>query len=161
MKLMTYLKKYASGLLCFVLIAAMALTMVSCKEQPSDSQSSAGTDLESSEAGENSAVESDVRRVGEGATVFTFTVVDGESQTTVFEVSTDETTVGAALLKVGLIAGEDSEYGLYVKTVNGITADYDKDGTYWAFYVNDDYASTGVDSTAIQVGDSYAFKVSK
>ena len=36
--------------------------------------------------------------------------------------------------------------------------DYDKDGTYWAFYINGEYASTGVDSTTIKEGDSYSFK---
>lgn len=50
---------------------------------------------------------------------------------------------------------------LYVKTVNGITADYDTDQTYWAFYVNGEYASTGVDSTPVNEGDTYEFKVEK
>ena len=78
-----------------------------------------------------------------------------------FEVHTDKTTVGEALLDVDLIAGDESEYGLYVKTVNGITADYDVDQTYWAFYVNGEYASTGVDATAIEAGATYSFKVEK
>ena len=76
-----------------------------------------------------------------------------------FEVHTDKATVGEALLELNFIAGDDSEYGLYVKTVNGITADYDKDGVYWAFYINGEYAQTGVDSTNIAEGDSYSFKV--
>lgn len=50
------------------------------------------------------------------------------------------TTVGKALLDQGVIAGEDSSYGLYVKTVNGTTLDYDTDGMYWAFYINGEYA---------------------
>ena len=58
-----------------------------------------------------------------------------------------------------LIAGDESEYGLYVKMVNGITADYDADGVYWAFYINGEYAATGVDSTPITEGESYSFKV--
>ena len=58
-------------------------------------------------------------------------------------------------------AGDEGEYGLYVKTVNGITADYDKDGAYWAFYVNGEYASSGVDSTPIAEGESYCFRVEK
>ena len=49
----------------------------------------------------------------------------------------------------------------YVKTVNGITADYDADGVYWAFYVNGEYAVSGVDSTPIAEGESYSFKVEK
>ena len=85
----------------------------------------------------------------------TETVASAESH---FEIHTDEKTVGAALLSLGLIAGEDSEYGLYVKTVNGVTVDYDQDGKYWAFYVDGEYAATGVDSTDITAGATYTFK---
>ena len=58
-----------------------------------------------------------------------------------------------------MIDGDESEYGLYVKTVNGITADYDTDGVYWAFYINDEYAPTGVDSTTITEGERYSFRI--
>ena len=64
----------------------------------------------------------------------------------------------SALVENGLIAGDDSEYGLYVKTVNGITLDYDKDGKYWAFYEENAYANQGVDSTPIKEGGVYTFK---
>lgn len=97
--------------------------------------------------------------MGEGDTSFDFTVVDQEGNETRFEIRTDEETVGAALLGLDLIAGDESEYGLYVKTVNGITVDYDKDGAYWAFYVNGEYAPTGVSVTAITEGDEYSFRV--
>ena len=60
-----------------------------------------------------------------------------------------------------LIAGDESDYGLYVKEVNGITADYDKDGAYWAFYVDGQYAQSGVDTTNIEEGKTYTFKYEK
>ena len=104
-------------------------------------------------------VQADSNQLGEGSTKFTFTVVDKEGNETQFEIHTDKETVGEALTELGLIAGEESSYGLYVKTVNGITADYDKDGAYWAFYVNGEYAQTGVDSTMITEGDNYSFQV--
>ena len=69
--------------------------------------------------------------------------------------------MGDALTELGLIAGEESDYGLYVKTVNGVTLDYDADGAYWAFYVNGEYAQTGVDATTITEGDAYSFKAEK
>ena len=86
-------------------------------------------------------------------------MVDGAGQETRFQIRTDETTVGAALLKLGLIAGDQGQYGLYVKTVNGITVDYDTDGRYWAFYVDGEYASTGVDDTQAVQGGTYSFQV--
>ena len=82
-----------------------------------------------------------------------------QGKETAYQISTDKKTVGEALVELNLIAGEDSQYGLNVKTVNGVTVDYDKDGKYWAFYVNGAYASKGVDSTDIEAGATYSFKV--
>ena len=99
--------------------------------------------------------------LGEGSVKFTFIVVDADGNETNFVVNTDKETVGDALLEQNLIEGEEGDYGLYVKTVNGITADYDTDQTYWAFYVNGEYATAGVDSTPVNEGDTYEFKVEK
>ena len=95
---------------------------------------------------------------GTGASAFTFEVTNVEGTTKSFTVHTDETVVGKALLDAGLIAGEDSDYGLYVKTVMGITLDYDTDGKYWAFYVDGAYAMSGVDQTELTAGSTYAFR---
>lgn len=144
-------KKLLSFILCMVLIVAAALFTNGCNGGTGNAVSS-GTEAE--------ADTSDGGKVlGEGDKQFAFTVTDQDGNETAFEIHTDKETVGEALLEVGLIEGEDSEYGLYVKSVNGITADYDKDGVYWAFYVNGEYAQSGVDSTAITEGDAYSFKV--
>ena len=99
--------------------------------------------------------------IGQGSKTFTMEVTDAEGATITFTVKTDEKTVGAALLALEVIAGDPGEYGLYVKTVNGTTVDYDTDGAYWAFYVDGAYATTGVDQTDIADGSTYAFKVEK
>ncbi len=98
--------------------------------------------------------------LGEGSKTFIFKVVV-EENTVTFTIHTDEDTVGDALISLGLIAGEDSQFGLYVKQVNGMSADYDVDQTYWAFYVNGEYGMTGVDSTTIVESDIYSFVRSK
>ncbi|MGM9599037.1 MAG: DUF4430 domain-containing protein [Faecousia sp.] len=140
------LQKVLSFLLCIVLIAAMALGTIGCSDTTAnDTTATVGTM-------ENGKV------YGEGSTEFTFTVVDTEGKEVQATIRTDKTTVGEALLDLGLIAGEDGEYGLYVKTVNGTTLDYDKDGKYWAFYIDGEYAMTGVDSTEITAGSVYSFK---
>ena len=133
-----------------VLIVAMALSASGCS-------GSQNNDTPSTSAADTNAA-SDVTVLGEGNTSFIFFVTDLDGNQTQFEIHTDKTTVGEALLELNLIAGDDSEYGLYVKTVNDITVDYDKDGKYWAFYVDGEYATTGVDSTQITDGASYAFK---
>lgn len=89
---------------------------------------------------------------------FTVVVADLEGKETTFEMTSDKATVGEALLEEGLIAGEDSSYGLYVTTVNGIELDWDKDQKYWAFYIDGEYALTGVDQTELTEGTVYSFK---
>ncbi len=160
MKKTNFLKKALSLLLAALLIAAMALLAVGCKdekESPS-SQDSVLTENNGENESANGENKAEVITIGEGSTEFSFTVTDTDGKTTEFKVLTDEKTVGKALLDTELIAGEDGDYGLYVKTVNGITLDYDTDGKYWAFYVNGEYGSKGVDSTEIKSGESYAFK---
>lgn len=160
-----FLKKYLSFFLCMVLIVAMALSASGCNgntDKEPDSVSTVEKETSSASAAEKeSAAQTDVQAIGEGDTQFDFSVVEQDGSETRFEIHTDKETVGEALQELGLIDGDESEYGLYVKTVNGITADYDKDGVYWAFYVNDEYAQDGVDSTTITEGDNYAFKVEK
>ena len=87
--------------------------------------------------------------------------VKAEGQTVTFTVKTDKDTVGAALLEHGLISGEQGQFGMYIKSVNGIVADYDIDKTYWAFYINGEYAMTGVDSTEIVEGAIYQLERAK
>lgn len=97
---------------------------------------------------------------GKGEEVsFTFVVVDPDGVSTTFEITTEEETVGAALIAEGLIEGEEGPYGLYVKTVNGVTVTYEEDGKYWAFYEGDVYASAGVELTPIEPGATYSFRV--
>ena len=148
----TLFNKVLSFILCMVLITAIALISMGCNDNGGESSTPAQT-----QSGANDEKVT-VTEIGEGETEFNFNVVDQDGKQTKFLVKTDKTTVGAALLEVELIAGEDSQYGLYVKTVNGITLDYDKDGKYWAFYIDGEMAMSGVDSTDIAEGATYEFK---
>lgn len=153
----TRLMKSLSLIVCVVLMAAMALCASGCNDNTTNGDETVTTTTVSQETPSQDA--GNVK--GEGATAFSFEVTLPDGTTTAYEIRTDKTTVGEALLDVGLIEGEDGPYGLYVKTVDGVTLDYDKDGMYWSFYVNGEYAMSGVDTTAITVGDVYAFKAEK
>ena len=87
--------------------------------------------------------------------------VKAEEQLVTFTIKTDKNTVGDALMEHGLIAGEEGQFGLYIKEVNGIVADYDVDQTYWAFYINGEYAMAGVDGTEITEGATYQLERTK
>ena len=151
----TKFAKSLSFILSVVLIAAIALFTAGCNGNKDTGSNTTTTPTEqTTEASEGSTV-------GEGEKSFNFTVTDIDGNSTEFLVLTDKQTVGEALLDAKLIEGEEGQYGLYVKKVNGITADYDVDGTYWAFYVDGEYAMTGVDMTDIVDGSSYSFKQEK
>ena len=149
----TRIQNLLSLILCLALIAAIALTVIGCNtaNQPETPETQ----------GQTSAETTALTVKGEGATVFYFNLVDKDGVETKFEIHTDKTTVGEALQELGLIEGEVGDYGLYVKKVNGITADYDVDQSYWAFYINGEYAMTGVDSTEIAEGAVYKLEYTK
>ena len=89
----------------------------------------------------------------EGAKTFTLTVVHSDGTSKDFTVSTDREFLADALLDEKLIVESDSP-GMYT-TVDGETADYSVNQSYWAFYVGDEYATEGMNTTAITDGAVY------
>ena len=143
----TKLKRFVLRLVCVLAIAAIAVCTCGCEKR------STTLDVDTSGA--------TVTEIGEGKNTFDFEVIDLEQKVTKFKVKTDKTIVGDALIENGLIEGDEGDFGLYVKKVNGILADYDVDQTYWAFYINGEMAMTGVDTTEIEEGAVYSFKIEK
>lgn len=85
-------------------------------------------------------------------TITATVVANGEEEA--FTIHTDEEYLRGALESIDLIAGEESEYGLFVTTVNGITAD-DANQEWWCFTKGGESLNTGVDSTPIADGDAF------
>lgn len=98
--------------------------------------------------------------LGEGDTTFTLTVT-AEEKTVTFTVSTDKETLGDALTELGLVEGEDGDYGLYITAVNGMTLVYETDGMYWSLTENGEYAMTGADGITLTDGGEYGFEAAK
>lgn len=143
--------------LMLVMMMTIALTLFGCGENKPEKGTTESTEVVTNEQ----LSEEEVTVLGEGETKFLFSVMDKEGNETKFEICTNKEMVGEALLDLGLISGDEGEFGLYIKEVNGITADYDIDQTYWAFYINGEYATSGADTTAIEEGAEYLLKVEK
>ena len=75
---------------------------------------------------------------------------------TTFVVSTDAEYLRAALEQEGLIAGVEAEYGLWLTTVDGETAD-ESEQQWWGYDVNGEMALYGVDEQVVTDGDVYDF----
>ena len=142
-------RRWLTWVVVTVLLAAMVLGATACSKEQGGEEMTTTAATTVAEQGNT---------VGEGQTSFTFEITFLDGTTKTYTVKTDEETVGAALVKVGLIAGEDGPYGLYVKTVDGETVDYDTHKKYWAFYENGTMAMNGVDKTDVVAGAVYAFR---
>lgn len=92
-----------------------------------------------------------------GAKIFQVAVIDNEGVTTIYEGHTDQEYLRGVLeeLEGFSMSGTESEYGLMVEVVNGVSAVYDVDNAYWSFYVNDEYCNYGVDTQPVNDGDHF------
>lgn len=84
----------------------------------------------------------------------TVTHTDGSTRTEDFETTAQY--LADALDGHIEIDGEDSEYGLFVRTVDGEYAD-DTQGVYWMFNVNGVMSEYGVDAQPVADGDVFSF----
>ena len=98
--------------------------------------------------------------IGAGEGEYTVRVTVGEN-TVDLTVKTDCTTLGDALLESGLASGDVGAYGLYIKTVNGILADYDVNGAYWGIYMDGEASMTGADGITLTEGVTYELRYTK
>lgn len=98
--------------------------------------------------------------VGEGAVTVKVKVIADTKEITL-TVHTDKDNLGAALLEYDLVTGDESQYGLYIKSVNGMVADYDKDGAWWSISKDGESLMTGADSTPIADGENYELTYTK
>lgn len=142
------MKKMIRSVVSVALVLSFVLCLVSCNEK-----------IDAEGLWENATYRSD-KEFGKGEKTVEVEV-KVEEQSVTFTIHTDADTLGAALLEHELIAGEDGQYGIYVKTVNGILADYDVNKSYWGFYQNGEYLMSGVDTTAIVGGEHFEIVYSK
>ena len=142
------MKKRSLQIIFALLILTVAFSIVSCGNTAPDPA-----------VWDNAVYTSDTS-FGNGA-ITVEVEVRVEENTVTFTLNTDKTTLGEALIEHSLISGEVGQYGLYVKVVNGITADYDTDKSYWSFYKNGEYLMSGVDTTEIKNGEHYEIVYTK
>lgn len=93
----------------------------------------------------------------EGAKSITIEVINDQGNSTVYSVNTDSQYLRQAMDEAeGLTySGSESEYGVMVDTVNGVVADFNTNGAYWSFYINDEYCMNGIDTQPIADQDSF------
>lgn len=137
-----------------ILLSVSALVLVCAVLLSGCGAASSAADSQSTPAASSQAVSSVSSTVTEASKAVTVTVVDGDGASTEFALDTDQEFLRGALEEAELVEGEESEYGLFVTTVNGITADQEQE-QWWCFTKNGEALETGVDTTPIADGDAF------
>ena len=84
----------------------------------------------------------------------TVTVIHADASENVFEVSTGLENLGDLLTKTGIASGTEGEYGLYITTVDGETAD-ESQQQWWCITKAGEEVATGADGVILADGDKY------
>lgn len=90
-----------------------------------------------------------------GDKTITVTVVHKDGTSKDFTYNTDAEYLGAVLTAEELVTGYEGEYGLIIESVDGETADWNVDQSYWALYVGEEYATTGAGTTPVYDGSVF------
>lgn len=105
-----------------------------------------------------------VRRPGtnEGAKALTVQVVHGDGSTKDFQFRTEAEYLAQALLEhkpLG-VSGDDSQFGLYIRTVDGETAS-DAEQTFWSISRDNTALTVGAGSQPVADGEHYELTLTK
>lgn len=138
--------------LLLVILFALCAFVACTPAAPADTASDSETPSSQTDASDSAA---------ENKITITVDVVGKDGNTTTFTISTAAETLRGALEQENLVQGEEGPYGLYIKTVNGETADFDTDGAYWALYEGDKAAMSGADGIRISEDGYYKLVYTK
>ena len=139
--------KTARRITLLLLALLMTVSLVAC------------ADVEKTGAWEDATYRSD-KSFSKGEKTIEVEVI-AEEQSITFTISTDKDNLAEAMLEHGLVEGEDSKFGLYIKKINGITADYDVDQTFWSLSKDGVALMVGASSQEIADGEHYEFTKAK
>ena len=89
-----------------------------------------------------------------GAKEITVTVVHADQSSKDFVYQTDEAYLGAVIEAEGLVEGTDGDYGLFITSVDGETADDSKE-QWWCITKGGESVNTSADQTPIENGDQF------
>lgn len=148
-------------------LGSSAESTASAIEQPAASSPDSVASTESSDASTPESTESDAlsllwnnaqykedAEIGEGAhNVLIEVKIGGRSVT--LTVRSDKDNLADILTESKLAEGDNSEYGLYIKKVNGVYADYETDNAYWGLSKNGEPTAVGASAITIKDGEHY------
>ena len=153
------MKKISALILTLALSAAL---LAGCGASASSVASSEAASEVVSEAVSEESTSTAEAADSAAAIQFTFTVTGANGESTELTLdATDGEKLSDALAEAGVISEEEASAG-FVTTVNGVTADYNADGSWWCLTdAAGEMTAVGVADIELHDGDSYAFTYTK
>ena len=93
-------------------------------------------------------------KLGQGKYTFNLIINHPERMMKTYIIKTDKKIVGEALVDLGLITMGNDDYGLHIKTVDGITLDAEKDGKVWFLFIDANQAAAAM-QTEVSAAEQY------
>ena len=154
---MDHLHKFTALALSAVLAVCL---LAGCGASASSTASSAASSVASSAASSAASSVASAPADAQATVEFTVTGADGSASSVLLNVADGEK-LSTALAEAGIISQEESDAG-FVTTVNGETADYNKDQAWWCLTdAAGEMTTVGVADIELHDGDSYAFTYTK
>ena len=143
-------KKSIIALIALVLLVALVVGIYAATRPNTGSDengtSQTGTETEPSQEGGES--------VKPGKT-FALTVVHGDKTEKTFTVTSEQKYLSLALIDEGIINDEGLQTGMYF-TVDGETASWEQNQSYWAVYIGEEFANYGMNDIPVEEGGVYS-----
>ncbi len=84
----------------------------------------------------------------------TVKVIAADKTEKAFNIETDKKNLGDALLEEGLVTEDEHKSGFYTY-IDGVRADYNKDGAWWCFTKGGETVMVGANELEIADGDTF------
>lgn len=146
-------KKLIIALIAFVLLLAVIVGVYfATRPDPAPKSEPQQTTTAQNETADKESTE-DQQTEKKGNT-FTLIVVHGDKSEKTFTITSEKPFLSGALIDEGIINDEGLETGMYF-TVDGETADWNRDQSYWAIYEGDSYTNYGMNDLPVEEGIVY------
>lgn len=137
------------------ILCSLSLTLMGCKDTGTSSETPSSVTSASESAGVwDLARYKEDAELGEGSLTMRLEVT-ADNRTVTLTIKTDETNLEKILTANELVEGDESEFGLFIKSVNGIRADYDLDKAYWSIEKDGAPTPTGANAITVSDGETY------
>ena len=143
----------------YAILAAALLAASLCLGGCSPDKNAASSDLSSASVQSSDTVDggsdSETAVADESEEkLITVTVVVSDTDSRSYEITTDADNLRDAMEAEGKIEGSESDFGLFITAVDGVTADESKQ-EWWCLTKDGEMWNYGIDSTKIENGDLF------